>query len=132
MTAHLPDSGDRSNFDTGAVRDASVGKGVPSNISPKALRRIAKRFEDGAAKYSQFNCYKGIPINRYIDSLYRHLWSYIEGDTSEDHLGAIGWNAVMLIDTAERIDEGTLPAELDDRLCRFLTNLAQTDEKESV
>ena len=110
----LPDSGKRSEFDTGAVRDAMFGKGMPSLIPISALRAVSKRFEDGATKYGRDNWQKGIPLSRYIDSLYSHLWQYMEGDTAEDHGGAIIWNAMCLIQTKEWIDKGKLPKDLDD------------------
>jgi len=74
----LPDSGKRSEFDTGAVRDAMEGKGMPSLLPIAALRAASKRFEDGANKYGRDNWTKGIPLSRYIDSLYRHLWQFME------------------------------------------------------
>jgi len=110
----LPDSGARSEFNTGAVRDASEGKGMPSLIPIAALRAVSKRFEDGATKYGRDNWHKGIPLSRYVDSLYRHLWQYMEGDTSEDHGGAIVWNAMCMVQTKEWIDSGKLPDELND------------------
>ncbi len=113
-TTTLPDSGERSEFNTGAVRDAMSGKGMPSLIPPDALRAVAKRFEDGATKYGRDNWKKGIPLSRYVDSLYRHLWSYMEGCTEEDHGGAIIWNAMCLVQTREWIEKGKLPEELND------------------
>jgi len=110
----LPDSGKRSEFDTGAVRDAMEGKGMPSLLPIAALRAASKRFEDGANKYGRDNWTKGIPLSRYIDSLYRHLWQFIEGDESEDHAGAIVWNAMCLVQTEEWIKNGKLPKSLDD------------------
>ena len=80
----LPDSGARSEFATGAVRDASEGKGNPSLIPIDALRAVSKRFEDGATKYGRDNWQQGIPLSRYVDSLYRHLWQFMEGDDTED------------------------------------------------
>lgn len=111
---HLPDSGARSEFSTGAVRDASVGKGYFSLIPPIALRAIAKRFEDGATKYGRDNWQKGIPLSRYVDSLNRHILAAAEGRTDEDHFGAILWNAAAWLWTENEIREGRLPAELDD------------------
>ena len=110
----LPDSGERSEFQTGAVRDASYGKGLPSAIPPRALMRLARRFEDGAAKYNRDNWKQGIPLSRYVDSLYRHLWAFMEGDASEDHLGAVIWNAVCLSETWDMIDNDELPDTLND------------------
>lgn len=110
----LPDSGARKEYGTGAVRDASEGKGHFHSIPPSALRRIAKRFEDGSKKYSKDNWMKGIPLSHYQDSLTRHTLAWSEGDTSEDHLGAILWNAAAMAWTDEQIAAGKLPAELDD------------------
>jgi hypothetical protein len=111
---HLPDSGERSEFNTGAVRDASKGKGIPSAIPVRALMKLARRFEDGAEKYTRDNWKQGIPLSRYVDSLYRHLWAFMENDDTEDHLGAIIWNAVCLSETMDLIADGELPIELED------------------
>lgn len=110
----LPDSGARTQYSTGAVRDASVGKGHFHSIPPIALRRVAKRYEDGAVKYCKNNYMLGIPLSHYEDSLYRHLLAWAEGDEAEDHAGAIIWNAVTMVWTDEEIKAGRLPAELDD------------------
>jgi hypothetical protein len=110
----LPDTGGRSEFSTGAVRDASEGKGVPSHLPTRALMRASRRFEDGAAKYDAHNWRKGIPLSRYIDSMNRHTWLFMQGDTSEDHLGAITWNALCLSETFDLISEGMLPQSLND------------------
>lgn len=110
----LPDTGERSEFNTGAVRDAMQGKGNPSLIPIDALRAVSRRFEDGADKYGRNNWQKGIPLSRYVDSLYRHLWQFMEKDNTEDHGGAVIWNAMCLIQTKKWIDEGRLPMELDD------------------
>ena len=48
----IPDSGNKSNFSTGAVRDAMRGKGIPSLMPVSALRAVARRFEDGAETVS--------------------------------------------------------------------------------
>jgi hypothetical protein len=112
----LPDSGARTNFDTGAVRDAMTGKGLPSLIPPEAIRRLAVRFEDGATKYGRDNWQKGIPLSRYNDAIIRHTLAAAEGQTDEDHLGAVLWNAAAWVWTSAAITAGDLPAELDD-LC---------------
>ncbi len=114
QTSTLPDTGARSEFSTGAVRDASEGKGLPSLIPLDALRAVARRFEDGATKYGRNNWQQGIPLSRYVDSLYRHLWQFMEGDETEDHAGAIIWNAMCLTQTKKWIETGKLPKELND------------------
>tara|TARA_R100000278_G_scaffold22077_3_gene20808 strand:- start:211 stop:588 length:378 start_codon:yes stop_codon:yes gene_type:complete len=113
-TPDLPDSGERSEFDTGAVRDAMSGKGLPSLLPVDALRAAARRFEDGAYKYGRDNWRKGIPLSRYVDSIYRHLWAFVDNDYSEDHLSAVIWNSMCLYQTKEWINEDKLPASLND------------------
>ena len=110
----LPDSGERTEFDTGAERDASEGKGLPSCIPPTAIRSLALRFEDGASKYTRDNWLKGIPLSRYQDAIIRHTLAAAEGQTDEDHLGAVLWNAAAWIETERRINAGQLPQSLDD------------------
>jgi hypothetical protein len=110
----LPDTGQRAEYSTGAVRDASIGKGHFHSIPPTALRHLAKRFEDGSRKYRRNNWMRGIPLSHYMDSLDRHKLAIAEGDTSEDHAGALIWNACCLVWTDEEIQAGRLPKELDD------------------
>ena len=110
----LPDSGGRTEFETGSVRDACEGKGIPSLIPVSALRSVAKRFEDGAYKYGRDNWKKGQPLSRYVDSINRHLWDYLDGCEKEDHLGAVIWNSMCLQQTDQWIKEGKLPKELRD------------------
>ena len=115
LESTLPDSGDRTQFDTGAVRDAMSGKGLPSLIPPEAIRRCARRFEDGANKYGLHNWMKGIPLSRYQDAITRHTLAAAEGQTDEDHLGAVLWNAAAWVWTQDEIEAGRLPESLDDR-----------------
>lgn len=110
----LPDTGQRSKFNTGAVRDAMSGKGLPSQIPPEAIRRMALRFEDGATKYGLQNWMQGIPLSRYVDAIFRHTLAAAEGRDDEDHLGAVLWNAAAWVWTEDQIASGSLPAELDD------------------
>lgn len=114
----LPDTGSRSQFETGAVRDACAGKGLPSRIPPEAIRRLAKRYEDGEAKYPDAdgfpNWMRGLPLSRYFDSAMRHLLAASEGDESEDHLGAVLFNVAGWIWTESAIADGNLPASLHD------------------
>jgi hypothetical protein len=117
----LPDSGARTSFETGAVRDAMTGKGLPSEIPPCAIRALAKRFEDGCAKYSRGNWRKGIPLSRYQDAITRHTLAWSEGQTDEDHLGAVLWNAACALWTEREIAAGRLSAELDDRPYRRIS-----------
>ena len=111
---NLPDSGDRTEFSTGAVRDAAAGKGIPHNIPTIALRRLAIHFENGARKYGKSNFMKGMTLSSLFDSAFRHLLAAAEGDDTEDHKSAAIWNLAVWIWMEDQINKGNLPAELAD------------------
>ena len=108
------DSGKREEFTTGSKRDTRIGKGRFDLISPIALKRLAKHYENGAVKYGDRNWEKGQPLSRYMDSLIRHAYCLLEGKRDEDHASAIAWNAFGYIHTEELIEKGLLPKELND------------------
>lgn len=94
----LDDSGARITYGDGmATREPSTGKGRYDLVSPFAMRRLAKHYENGALKYADHNWEKGIPFSRYIDSAKRHIDKYIMGMTDEDHLAAATWNLFAIM-----------------------------------
>lgn len=111
----VKDSGTREQFDTGSRRDTRKGKGRYDLISPIALKRLAKHYENGAEKYGDRNWEKGQPLMRYLDSAIRHIVNLIEGLEDEDHAAAAAWNVFAYIHTQEMILKGRLPKDLDDR-----------------
>lgn len=114
MTYQIKDSGERREFETGAVRDREEGKGRYDLLPFLAIRRLAEHFEAGAKKYSERNWEKGIPISSFIDSALRHLSKFILGENDEPHLVAALWNIACAVETLERINLGILPDELND------------------
>jgi hypothetical protein len=108
------DSGQRANFETGAQRDIQEGKGRMDLLPVRALFEVAKVFESGAKKYAARNWEKGIPLSRYLDSGIRHAFKYLRGDRDEPHDAMACWNFLCLIETRMRIEEGLLPADLND------------------
>ncbi len=94
---YIHDSGERQQFDTGAVRDPSKGKGRYDLISPYATLRLALHYEAGAAKYDDRNWEKGIPASRCLDSAKRHLDKWLMGMKDEDHLAAAAWNIFAIM-----------------------------------
>jgi hypothetical protein len=109
----VKDSGNRRQFATGAVRDVQTGKGRQDLIPAIPLDRIAKHYENGAAKYGDDNWMKGIPLKSFLDSALRHLHKWEMGMYDEDHLAAAIFNIMGLIHTEEMIDHGILPKSLD-------------------
>ena len=116
----IKDSGTRSNFTTGAVRDGQDGKGRMDLLPVRALIEVAKIFEAGAKKYAARNWEKGIPLSRYMDSGLRHAMKWLRGDRDEPHLAMACWNFLCLQDTQLRIAEGLLPMELNDLPCNLI------------
>jgi hypothetical protein len=119
----IKDSGDRTQYPSGAVRDKRIGKGMVSLIPPHIMRRLAKHYEAGRAKYSDENNHqragdnwkKGMLLTDFYDSSMRHIEAWRLGDYEEDHLAAALWNIINLAETERRIQAGKLPKELDNR-----------------
>ena len=99
-TPVIQDSGDRTQFASGAVRDMHTGKGDMVSIPWEAILRLSKHYENGAKKYTRFNYRKGINLSSYIDSACRHLAKYQCGCDDEDHLAAAAFNVLgaMLVE----------------------------------
>lgn len=112
VSTALPDSGERQKFDTGSVREPAVGKGRFDLIPAYSILRLAQHYENGAQKYADRNWELGLPLNRFIDSAFRHLNQFLSGDRTEDHLAAIMWNVAGYIWTERKILDGELPDTL--------------------
>jgi len=110
----MNDSGERQEFDTGAVRDTAEDKPRPDLYSPFAEERVGQWLAKGAEKYAERNWEAGIPISRCWASLCRHKMAYQQGKRDEDHLAAIIFNAMAIMHYEEMIERGVLPALLDD------------------
>jgi hypothetical protein len=110
----IKDSGTRTEFTTGAERDAQIGKGRMDLLPVRAIMEVSKILEGGAIKYAPRNWEKGIPLSRYADSGLRHFFKYLRGDRDEAHDAMACWNFLCLMETRMRIEEGLLPAELND------------------
>lgn len=93
----IADSGDRTQFSTGAVRDMHEGKGRYDLLPWDAIHELAIHCENGAKKYGERNCEKGIPVHSLIDSAIRHLSNYLRGKKDEPHLRAAMWNVAFAI-----------------------------------
>ena len=98
----IKDSGERTQFESGAVRDMHEGKGRFDLLPMCVLMRLAKHYENGSKKYGDRNWEKGIPAHSYVDSAFRHLVKYMDGWTDEDHLISAIWNLCGLAWTEEK------------------------------
>lgn len=100
------------DYTTGAVRDTG-GKGRMDLLPMCALIRISRHMEDaitpdpntGVPHYPERNWEKGLPMHSMIDSAFRHLAKYMDGQTDEDHLCAAATNLLMAMWTEEKKPE---------------------------
>ena len=104
----IKDSGERTKFETGAVRDMKTGKGRMDLLPWYGIMEVSKHCEEGAEKYGEHNIDKGIPLHSLCDSAARHLANFIAGEIDEDHLRASAWNLLWAL------NQRTTHPELDD------------------
>jgi len=79
-------------FDSGAVRSKDADTTRYDLISPIGLRRLAEAYAEGAEKYESFNYERGMDIPTCLNHAIRHIYLYLQGDRSEDHLAHGAWN----------------------------------------
>lgn len=92
MSEDLQPAENVSRFDTGAMRSKDADDVRFDLVSPIGLRRVAEAYAEGFKKYPPHNWMKGIPFSSLINHAIRHIFLYIAGDRSEDHLGHAAWN----------------------------------------
>jgi hypothetical protein len=98
-------------FATGAVRSSDAEATRYDLISPIGLEAVARTCAEGAAKYSDFNWEKGMPVGDLLNHALRHVYKYLAGDRSEDHLPHAAWGLLAAIHSEQlwpELNEGTL------------------------
>lgn len=75
-----------------AVRSADADDCAFHLISPIALLRLATTYREGSVKYGDYNWTKGFPPGECLNHALRHIFYYLAGDRSEDHLAHAAWN----------------------------------------
>jgi hypothetical protein len=101
----IKDSGERTEFFTGAKRDLHEGKGRMDLLPWAAIMEVSKHCEAGAKKYGEHNVDKGIPTSSLCDSGMRHLAKYLDGWTDENHLVAAAWNLLWALEMVQKRPE---------------------------
>lgn len=93
-------------FPNGSVRDELGDKPMMELIPYDLLMtRVGKLYTKGKNHYGANNWRKGQPMSTTIGSLLRHLTKYIMGWTDEDHLSAVVFNALSLLNADEYFKE---------------------------
>lgn len=94
-------------------------------ICPTGLRRIAKRYALGSSKYNDFNWTLGADhldwsrekalarrlwFRTRLNHLIKHVCDYLaRGNTNDDNLAAIAWNAIALMHSEEGCEHQKTP-----------------------
>lgn len=118
--------GDTVRFSTGARRSSDAEATRYDLISPIGLEAVARTCAEGAAKYDDFNWEKGMPVHDLLNHALRHVYRYLAGDRSEEHLAHAAWGLLAAIhsDTLwPELNAGTLRgpgcvAPGEDKPCR--------------
>jgi hypothetical protein len=103
--------GEKVRFETGAVRSSDAESTRYDLISPIGLEAVARACAEGAAKYGDFNWEKGMPVHDLLNHALRHVYQYLAGDRSEEHLGHAAWGLLAAIHSEAlwpRLNDGTL------------------------
>lgn len=103
--------GERVKFSTGAVRSSDAEATRYDLISPIGLEAVARTCAEGAAKYSDYNWEAGMPVHDLLNHAIRHIYRYLAGDRSEDHLPHAAWGLLAAIHSEAlwpELNEGTL------------------------
>ena len=112
-----PNSESNRQWSTGAQRDTGTGKLRMSLLPQEELKRVMKRYLDGAEKYGENNWMKGMPLSAYYDCMHRHLDAWWRGCEKEDHAAAVVWNMLcaMWTESNKSKPHSEHQDDLDDR-----------------
>ena len=102
------------NFSTVDVRSSDRDEERWDLISPIVMRSLARTYAEGAKKRGACNWENGMPVTDLLNHGIAHLYAFLGGDRSEDHLGHAAWNILGAIHSLEKwpeLNEGLLRGE---------------------
>jgi hypothetical protein len=92
-------------FASGAVRGTDASDVRFDLITPIGLRRLAETCAEGSKKYGDHNWERGIPASEMLNHAIRHVYLWIQGDDTEDHLAHAAWNILGVCHFEEAMPE---------------------------
>lgn len=114
----VKDSGERTQFASGMVRDTTTGKtDYTLVLDGPMLERWANHLTKGAVKYEARNWMKAEgqeELSRFRQSALRHFIQWLRGETDEDHAAAIFFN-INGVEYVERKKSSTFCPDVVDR-----------------
>ncbi len=103
------DSGKREEFTGGMVRDTQDDKPRYDLLDRAFLKRWAELMARGAKKYGEetWRLASGErELQRFKASATRHLFQWLDGDTTEDHAAAVAFNLAGAEMVATKLKKG--------------------------
>jgi hypothetical protein len=91
----------RHEYDTGAVRSADCQHVRYDLISPIGLHAVARTYAEGVEKFGCCNWEQGMPVTDLLNHALAHIFKFLGGDRTEDHLGHASWNLLGAIHSYE-------------------------------
>jgi len=104
-TNNMNSSGKVRTASSGAVRDNADDKPLMELLPLDLLMRVSAWYTLGAKKYGDNNWLKGQPQSWCVGSILRHLTKYCMGMRDEDHLSAIVFNALSIMNVDEHFKD---------------------------
>lgn len=145
----IKDSGERTKFESGMVRDVTEGKTSFWRVFEGPMfKRWAEHLTKGAKKYKDVQLGRANwtlaagpeELHRFRDSALRHFLQWFNGDIDEDHAAAVFFNINGAEYVKGKIDESERRAErerehsdraLEQQLRRSLAELEQRKDDKS-
>ncbi len=69
------------------------------------VRRAAEAMALGASKYGENNWTLGMPVKFLLNHALAHIYTWLDGDRTEDHLGHAAANLLMACHSVEKWPE---------------------------
>lgn len=87
----------KRTFPSGAERSTDADNVRYDLITPIGLQRLAETYKEGADKYGDWNWMKGFPASDLMNHVIKHIFQWLEGDTTEDHLAHATWGLMTIM-----------------------------------
>ena len=104
-TTKIEPSPEMMKFASGAVRSSDAANVRFDLITPVGLRRLAETYKEGSVKYGDNNWQKGFPASDVMNHAIRHMYLWLDGDRTEDHLAHAAWGLFTIMHFEERKPE---------------------------
>jgi len=83
-------------FESGAIRSTDADRARYDLIPFAAMEALARTLKEGSDKYGESNWKQGLPASDLLNHCLQHIFKWLDGDRSEDHIGHAMCNLAFL------------------------------------